>query len=32
VRTIVHRHGGDVEITSREGAGTSVRIALPVER
>lgn len=29
VRTIVERHGGEVAITSREGDGTRVRLALP---
>jgi len=29
VRTIVHRHGGDVAITSRQGHGTRVRVELP---
>ncbi|MDF2044624.1 MAG: signal transduction histidine kinase [Microbacterium sp.] len=29
VRTILHRHGGDVELRSREGAGTVVTLRLP---
>lgn len=29
VRTIVHRHGGEIAIASREGQGTRVRIELP---
>ncbi|MFT3798501.1 sensor histidine kinase [Microbacterium sp.] len=32
VRTIVERHGGGADITSREGQGTSVRITLPAVR
>lgn len=30
VRVIVERHGGDVAIRSRQGAGTSVRVRLPM--
>jgi two-component system, OmpR family, sensor kinase len=30
VRTIVHRHGGSVDLSSRAGEGTSVRLRLPV--
>lgn len=30
VRVVVERHGGDVAIRSREGAGTSVRMRIPV--
>ncbi len=30
VRVIAERHGGDVAIRSREGAGTSVRVRLPM--
>ena len=30
VRVVAERHGGDVTIRSREGAGTSVRIRIPI--
>jgi two-component system phosphate regulon sensor histidine kinase PhoR len=32
VKTIVEAHGGSVGLTSREGEGTSVRVALPYGR
>ena len=28
-RQIIHEHGGDIGVESREGAGTTVRITLP---
>lgn len=32
VRTILRRHGGDVDLRSREGAGTVVTLRLPIAR
>ncbi len=31
-RSVIHRHGGDIRIETEQGAGTTVRISLPVDR